>query len=646
MNIEHPLSYLFSFLVLLLPGIWISAKLFCQRLCHVDRTAEIFLVPGFFIIFWLLSVHLLGLISHGFYIALIVGTLIPSIPGAYVYFRKPELINGFYWNKLTFKIILSALLAAVVLIPVIVFWEFHDKAATYYGHLSFSAQMINDIYPPRDMMFPFNTLRYHYGVDTLYAMIIALTRLPGDIAIDLVTLVFWFYTLCLFGLLCSKLYGQKAAIWGVLIGAFGGGFLWFLPEIQNNTYAMLGIHFLSNEGARASSSKGLINAPFISHFFQSPWLIGTPLMLMLLLLWDDYEKKLTTYFSFFGFSLCFLVLSFSNIIIFLTLGASFLALSVFYFLRAKRLGETNKIMLLPTLAVLSALVALPMISGMFSLLQNMSDVSGAGIVFAEQGIAGNWQSNILWNIATFGFLLPLGVISCVKYSRLRWLFCLLIIGSLLSVNFFRYERTHDIVKFATLAQIILAVASTGFIVYLFASKNWLRGIIAVVSSSLVMASGVIFLLPFWLNLPGIPFNIALWKTESPFQASDEQAKAISWLRKHISAGEVVFCPIEKNQAHICASLGGFPQFLPDKYMSAALYGHSNESILKRVILYKEAPEDINLYLYEDLRWLILPDGMEPWNSLINTWIAKENVSLVKKFGHFNIYKLDYPIFLR
>lgn len=623
MNIENPLSPLFMGLLVALPGLWWTARALSFRVCSDYRTAQL-LTPGFTVILWLLAVHLGGLVTHHFSTGLLIGTLVPAAYG-YVSARRlikkdtpPLTPQNFPW-----QLILAAEIGTMVILPAVIFWDFHDKD----WHFALTAQIVNDIYPPRDSIFANLQLSYHYGIDTLFAMVMALTRLRVDLTIDLVTVLAWWYTLVLFGLLGERLFGERAGLIGILLGGFAGGFPWWL-ETTSYVNALQNYYVVGNQ---------ILNPTFTSYFFQHPWTLGTPLLVVILLLWDEfYQREHRRVEIIYALSSSFIVLGFSNMTLFLTLSASTLVISVLTYLKANSTGQRNHSMLLPTVAITAAIAITPVLGGMSSFLLGQN--GHAGIVFTDQGIAGNWLANLQWHLANFGFLLPLGIIGLLLLkSPFRGLLALLVVGSILTLNIFKYERTWDIVKFATVVQIILAIASVGVIVRLLKSTVSSFKFLAWLLSGTIIATGLTFHLPFWLSLPinATWLEPALWRNPPALIAGEEQA--ISWLRHRISVGEIVLCP--KTLFSDCKIFGGFP-FLYDPTLPWQ-FGFPPEWIVQRqnLFLINHLPVDIKPYLREGVKWAIIPSGVKPWEPILQAWSENKSAELVATFDSVKVFHL-------
>jgi hypothetical protein len=594
-----------------------------------DSTLALLLTPGLMVTLWLLAVHIAGLATRHFSTGLILGSLIPAAYG-YVYGRRLRRETTVTSSPFPWRLVWTAGLGTLVILPAVVFWDFFDKG----WHLPVTAQLLNDVYPPRDLVFSHFLLNYHYGIDTLFAMLTALTRGPPTVVMDVVTVLAWWYTLVLFGILGTQLFGEHAGVMSIVICGFAGGFPLGVGAASSVANALQSFYQVGTQ---------LVNPPLTSYFFQPAWTIGIPLALIILLLWNEfYHHKNFCREILYGLALCFIVLSFSNLTLFLTLSASAFAMSVLTYFSDKQTDHRSRTLLLPAVAIGVTMMLAPLLGGMFSFLQNPGLTQQmAGIVVAPQGIAGSTWDNLEWHLTTFGLLLPVGLVGLMTHQRHRGLFILLVGGCLFVLNGFKYERTWDIVKFATVAQMILAISSVGVIVWWWENrKDWSRYLAWAVGSILI-APGLAFHIPFWLNLPlsAPPFEIAIWRMAPSF--SQGEVQAISWLRRHVSAGDIVLCP--PTLSTWCYIDGGFPMLY---HPVSWLVGFPYEWIKRRHELFaalfaaEQLPVSITPYLNVGVRWVILPPtGAAPWETMVRTWIKEGSAKEVVTFDAVTVFQV-------
>lgn len=566
MGLDFPLSPWLSLLLPALPLVWRLG----WRLA-----GEAALAPGVAVAAWLLAVHVASLLSGDFALGLTVGTLAAASGGLGRVPRggqRGPAMRGIAW---------AAAAGTVVVVPAVLGWDFFDKFPVGTSHFSISAQILNGIYPPRELSFPGRVLVYHYGVDTLFAMTAALTRLPLDWAIDLVTLAAWFYTLILFGLFAARAFGPPAGP----IGALVGGFLGRLPLFGggNLTNQLLGqVHL----GAT------VINPPLTSYFLQHPWTLGLPLALTALCVVQERPRFLPLW-------LCLGALSVGNTTLFLALTGALLA--------------TRERPVL--LACAAAAAAAPAVAGMAPMLLG----GGAGLVFgAGKGL---W-----WNVLTFGLALPAGLAGMVLLPRLGPTLLLLFAGSFAIVNLLDFQRSWDIAKFGAVAALALALGSAGAVTAL-----WRRTpAAALLLAGLLTLGGFAFHLPFWLHRPDLPADPYTPAARSwpELAVEDDARRAVAWLRTRVGAGEAVLCP--PRLVTLCGQAGGLPQFFVHPLYPRAM-GVPQTEIDRRLALSPE-PQALRA---ERVRWLVVGRDDADWTARAAVWQAE----LAARFAEAAVYRL-------
>lgn len=151
-----------------------------------------------------------------------------------------------------------------------------DEGSTHFG---LSASMARGVLPPEHPLFPGEPFAYHYGYDTLVALLLRCTPLPPALSCDVVTL------LCLAALVMvladagRALAGARGAWLAVVVVPLGYG-----PAA-----ALLADGWGSALPGIAWMPSGWVSAPrlpppVISSFFQHPQGLGMPIALATLLL--------------------------------------------------------------------------------------------------------------------------------------------------------------------------------------------------------------------------------------------------------------------------------------------------------------------------------------------------------------------------
>jgi hypothetical protein len=515
---------------------------------------------------------------------------------------------------------IPALVATLLFTPAALGWSFHDEL-WHAGHQSIVSQIQNGIYPPRHGVFPAFPLRYHYGFDVLAAMTGTITRLPVERAIDAVTIVAWFYTWCL--------------AWGLGERLVGTGRGWILPIAVLFAGSFAPLFALSGAPATVHFLLGLVklagatvNPPVVSYFFQHPWTTGFPLALATLGLGLDRSPRRRAWRA--GVLLVlFLALAISQIVLFLALLSTLsLVQCVLHLRRAPRESLAWIAGAAATLAVATQL------GGFFTSVPH----TGSEIALHAWSQTGRAASNIIWNLVTFGWTLPLGIAGLVLLLRrdIAWGLVLTGVstGGLVLLNLLRYTHSWDIVKFGTAAMFALGIASSVVIARLWsASARPLARPAAILVLVLVALPGVGFLMCFAVSAPGIPPQI-FFSQPPPVVANDRAA--IAWLRRQARAGDLVLCAPELTPRY--AQIGGLPVLQIDSGTMG--FGFPIEVLRRRQVITNRVPMDPQVYRSEGVRWIVVVDNSSfvPPERLAD-WRQRGAIVEVQRFGDVAIYEI-------
>jgi hypothetical protein len=232
---------------------------------------------------WAAAVHLAALICGGFYSGLAWGAV--AIVGTVC--AWPEARRG--WRPLfrTFAglsrgDIALCLVGLIAVAPCALLFDYHDKTFSLYGHFYFTNNMLNGAYPPRDPVFPDQVLSYHYGIDLIAAMIAAVLRIGAPWTFSLLVLILWPCTILLAVALARACGLREWSHRAAFMMAFAGGLPWLATfSGASGTDALEG---------RYKSGEIWISPPLVNYFFQHPWTIGLPLMLLQMLILVRSER--------------------------------------------------------------------------------------------------------------------------------------------------------------------------------------------------------------------------------------------------------------------------------------------------------------------------------------------------------------------
>ncbi|WP_187431736.1 hypothetical protein ROLI_045850 (plasmid) [Roseobacter fucihabitans] len=517
----------------------------CRSLLRLSALPFGVLLPAIFTALLIVVYHLVGLVVGDFYGGVIWASAGLILVGAALRF-------GTTLARLTGRIVLGRgvlwmiIGATFLLLPAIFRFDFHDKAVDVFGHLTIINNMLNGFYPPRNPLASSFELPYHYGVNLMAALVATATHTAADRALDLLTLALWPYSLTLFAVLSAHLLKRETAPWWVVaVGAFAGGIPWIAESASLLSHKATLIFHVNDS---------YINPPLVSYFFQHPWTIGLPLglgVLHIALPLGEREVALRPAFPI--LALFFVTLAISNVTVALTFSSVILGFFVIeLFWRRDGAGERLSA---GVLLVALTFLSITYISGFGELFKQTSQNS---IVVADQGIAGGFWKNILWNVATFGLLLPLGIWGLFLLKRRGLILAGLAGGGFLILNVLKYEQSWDIVKFGTVAQIAFALAAVVALQLLFARlrlKTW--GLLLI-----LIAPGLSFSLAFFASLEGNPYAKRVRKgyvATAPI-LTEAEARAIHHIRRNIADGELVVVPHPNSVKY--SLYGGLPQFDP------------------------------------------------------------------------------------
>ena len=623
MAIPVPFSRAFVLLLLALPGAWLLGRAASRRISN-DRGARAVLAAGLALSLAVLAVHAASLAAGSLRVGLPIGLLATAAAGvaAEITHRRRALRARTAPTNRTNSsapsdhadrpegrppsswMFLTMIAATAAMTPVALGYHLHDELYLT-GHMSVAAEIQNGVYPPRHLAFADTPLRYHYGFDMVTAAVTALLRVPVDRAIDLATLALFALSWCLFWALGERLLGRARA-WLVPVGALlAGG----VPVACDNPQRTL----VGRVVDMCQIGPHYVNPPVPAYFFQHPWSIGIPVGLTALLLATS-RRAPSERVRLAALTAVLAALSISQ----MTLFAAFLP--AFVVAEALREGTFDRARALRMLAVAAASLLLAKLLGGFFV--SVPGLPGLPFV-AQLGFGRTLRETALWNAQTFGALLPLGLAGFFLLRRDRLLFGLLAAGSLLVVNTLRYEGTDDILKFATLASLSLAVLASAPLARCFPDRTTQRPPVAPWKTTAALAllasttlSGAVFLWALDTGWPGIP----AWMRSRPSPVTPADAEVITRLREQIRPGEAVY----RNTAatHAYAQWGGLPQ--PWIHWTAKAFGFPPDRIAARERLFQTAPAPPETYLREGFRYFVLDRSREdrPLRDAAEQWLTQ------------------------
>lgn len=623
MDIANPVSPFAALLVLALPGVWLAGRAVAWLVLE-DRWSARLAVPGMSIALWILGLHIAGLLSGSFHVAIWVGTLAVAAGGTtgLLLVHRGRITppddgwqpSGWMWA--------GAAIAMVVIAPITFGWAFHDELLLD-GHMSMSAAIQNGGYPPRSLSFPVYDLRYHYGFALLNAALGSIFRLRIDTGIDLISLAMWGYLFVLFWTMGDRLLGGGRGWITALVVLFGGG-LPYLCAATSATRALMLLGVCSTGGT-------VMNPPFVSYFFQHPWAVGMPIALVLLATFFSEARPRLRYPA---MAVLLTALSICQFVLFSALGAALIVAETW---KDGTVSFRRGLAMLVTSG--AALAAASRMGGFFA----DTPVSFFASLTFQPGVAEGTIPIIRWHLVTFGLLVPLGAAGMVLMKSGRLLTFCLVTGSLVIVNAVRYAHSWDIIKFGVIASVGLSVAASIAIARMLETRRTPVRIAGGGALIGTITAGLLFVAVITVDMPGIPdfaFN------RSPMRVSPDDAQAISWLRRHVATGQTVYR--SRPEAIAYAQRGGLPQALTDGMAGrfgfydpalGVMQGVSSFVPVDRIRLFRELPPDPEAYLSRDIRWFVIDSDEDRLIALTQSWVDSGHAIQRATFGELRVIEL-------
>ena len=591
-----------AFLILLLPAVWQCGRYLAYRIAGRSEASEL-LAPGLGLAAWLLLVHACSLLLRSFYAGLPMATLLLGVVAvALPRFRltpRPR-IPRWLW--------LLALLCTLPAAAAALRFNFHDEVRS--GHWFIVSAIENNHYPPRHYQFPTQELAYHYGFDLFCACLTSLFRVSVQHAIDIATILLFYYSCCLSVLFGRSLGGARFSWLFPLILLFGGG-LSFFADACVLTKLLSWASYCKVEGSD-------INPPVFSYFFQHPWGLGIPMFLAFGTIYLIQEEPQTRIPRFVMLWFLLVTLSMSQFTLFLLL---LVALPMAEPFQGQQLQPKRFVAGL-TIS-LAALLAARLLHGF---LTPQAPGFGAAIALRPLSLARSLPGLARWHLATFGLVLPLGIAGALFLrARSLVLLALVALGGLLIVNLFINRNSWDIVKFATASFIALALLSA-FTIQRIMASSWYGGIIGIclLLGTVIYGSSFAAIAGF-LAPPG-------WFGNTPGPLVGHQLESHRWLRHHVKVGDLLLSASQRNEY---VNLSGLPQATayPNLY-----FGLPEAPVRAQQELLRTLPKDIVSYQQQGIRWVVLdePSALVP---IASAWQKDGRAVARQTFGAIVILEL-------
>lgn len=612
MDVTNPVSPFVALLVLALPGVWLAGRTLTWIVIE-DRWSARLAVPGMSLALWVLALHVAGLLSGSFHVAIWAGTVAVAAGGfAGLHFARRGRITppADGWQPSHWMWV-GAVIAMAVIAPVTFGWAFHDELFLD-GHMSMTAAIQNGGYPPRSLSFPATDLRYHYGFALLNAALGSIFRLRIDTGIDLISLAMWGYLFVLFWAMGDRLPGGRGWITALVV-LFGGG-LPYLCAATSASRALMLVGVCSTGGT-------VMNPPFVSYFFQHPWSVGMPIALVLLAAFFSETRPRLRYPA---MAVLLTALSICQFVLFSALGAALVVAETW---KNGTVSFRRGLAMLVTSG--AALAAASRLGGFFA----DTPVSFFTSLTFHPGVAEGTVPIIRWHLVTLGLLVPLGIAGMILMKGGRLLVFCLVAGSLVIVNTVRYPYSWDIIKFAVIASVGLSVAASIAIARMLETRRTVPVRMAGGGALIgTITAGLLFLAVFTVDMQGIPDHTF---ERSPMPVSPDDAGAISWLRRHVATGQTVYR--SRPEAIAYAQRGGLPQALIDGM--ALRFGFSSFVPVDRTRLFRELPADPEAYSNRNITWFVIGSEEDRLNTLVRSWLDSGRAIQRATFGELRVIEL-------
>ncbi len=244
----------------------------------------------------------------------------------------------------------------------------------------------------------------------------------------------------------------------------------------------------------------------------------------------------------------------------------------------------------------------------------------------------------MWNAKTFGLLPLLGVAGFVVLRRAALFFGALALGSLVVVNAVRFTGSEDIMKFATLGSIGLAVlagAALGRLIPspgLASARSPARLVAAALLTLSIVAHGGAYLLLYARNGDDI---IPVLRA-GPERLSPADVTAVTFVRQQARPGEMVFR--NASAMHGYAQWGGLPQ--PWLSWTAQAFGLPPARLAARNALLQHLPAEPGPYRAQGFRWFVLDATDTALNRAADAWITHGDAHLARTLGTLRVIELS------
>jgi hypothetical protein len=629
--IDNPQPAWLPLLLLALPGIVLAAG-FLNAAIFPTPGRPLCTIPAIGIVLALLPTHILAVLTGSLSIGLAVAWAMIALSGYAGILSRPSTVHSLFTSEhpgRARRLAIAALATLPIILPTILL-NFHDEA--YFNqHDAIIAHLQNGTYPPHYLYEPSLPFRYHYGFDLAAAIMTGLLRIRVDQAIDLLTLALWPLMFLLLWRVGEHFGGARAGLLVSLIVCFAGG----APAI-----AQIG------STCPHCSANGLeVDPPFISYYFQHPWSIGVPIFCLAVLQRASLPLVRNKFLGVSALVFSVAMLSLCQVVLFVMTVAAF-GLAELWSLA--RLRNRQSVLVLLGLAV-SLLIA-GGLGGFFVTGSLPPAGSGtpliAGLQIRDFAAPRSVLGQIQWDLASFGPLLIFGTAGLFRVRCGKVFLTMLTAPALIIVNVLRYQYTWDIVKFGTVSFIALAIGAGVALSDLWGwADNRVRKTVCVSLIGALLLQGLLY--PFgqltaYSSESRPRFSVQMIRPyfSVAYPVDRDDAGAVSFLRTHMGASEIVYRRIEKSEPY--AIWGGLPtqaSVYPADSGNNDQYGLGEAKFAARAQLAAVTQNWLDRLKAEHISWVVTdPDDIEI-NAILDRAESKGGVALLKQFGNVRVFHI-------
>jgi hypothetical protein len=526
------------------------------------------------------------------------------------------------------KLGIAALATLPIVLPTILA-NFSDEA-NFNGHHAVIAHLQNGTYPPRYLYEPSLPLRYHYGFDLAGAIVTGLLRVRLDHAIDVLTIALWPCMFLLLWRVGEHVGGRRAGLPVALAVCFSGG--WPLIALMGPSCGLCTINGLR------------INPPFVHYFFQHPWSLGVPILCLVVLQRAALPRIGNQLLGLAALVCSLSLLSLSHAVLFI---ATVVALGMTEAWTAVRSRDRTAVTVL--LGLGTSLVCAKFLGGFFvsGEFPPAGGIFDTGFSLREFSDSDAVLGQVQWNVASFGALLVLGGVGLLRVAREKGFLAILAALTLIIVNLLRYRHSWDIVKFATVGFLALAIGAG---VALSDLAGWAHtlGRRLIYGVLVVTLAGQGLLYPFVLlaasyNPEGrLAFSMQMIRPyfSHSYPVNRDDAQAVSFLRSHMGPSEIVYRAEEKSEPY--AIWGGVPTqaSVYAENGNDDVYALGPKKLAARKELRRISEDWFDRLLAEHVTWVVADADDIAINTLLDCREGQRRAALAAQYGKVRVFRIQ------